>query len=397
MLKDDYANFVRSGFQRTTYGKWLKDEGVAVYENWFVSDVWELDLAPWPRIGGRAVFITLYPMMEGQRGMYFAEIPAGRAMEPIKHLYEQIICVLDGHGTTEIWQEGDSGKHVFEWGRGSIFSPPLNTWYRMFNLGHDPVRFLAINRAPAAMNEFQNANFMFNCPYTFRERYDGQESYFTAAPKERKDSRGLWETNFILNAIQEDLDAAEWKASGGGITGFRLSGNQMVGHISQWPVGRYHKAHYHGAGALLLGLRSEGYVLLWPSAAGTQLYSSGRSNEVIEVPWGRGSLYSPPSEWFHQHFNTGAEPARHLAIRGGNPFSGAILGSNVLESNNNPTAIDIKEGGTLLEYEDEDPQVRLRYQEALRSKGVPFAMPEGIYERGYASTLGPQSRPAEWR
>jgi hypothetical protein len=102
---------------------------------------------------------------------------------------------------------------------------------------------------------------------------------------------------------------------------------------------------------------------------------------VIEVPWGRGSIYSPPSEWFHQHFNTGREPARHLAIRGGNLFSLSILGGNAEEQAN---MISTSEGGSLLEYEDEDPEVPRRYQEALKANGVQNQMPEELHRPGYA-------------
>jgi hypothetical protein len=103
---------------------------------------------------------------------------------------------------------------------------------------------------------------------------------------------------------------------------------------------------------------------------------------VIEVPWGRGSIYSPPTEWFHQHFNTGKEPARHLAIRGGNLFSLSMLGGQgATQANMTSTS----EGGTLLEYEDEDPEVRRRYRDALAANGVVNQMPDQLYGAGYAS------------
>jgi mannose-6-phosphate isomerase-like protein (cupin superfamily) len=384
MLKEAYAQTIGGAFQRTTYGQWLKSENVRIYEDWAVPDVWDLELAPWPRMGVRASFITLYPMMEGQRGMFVAEIPPGGATEPIRHLYEQVVMVLEGRGTTEIWQEGDSRKHVFEWGRGSIFSPPLNVWYRMYNLGRDPVKLVAINRAPAAMNEFHSAEFIFTCTHVFRERFSGEEGFFTPALRNHRNATGAWETNFIPNALENDLDPNETKVSAGGSMAFRLCGNSMTGHISQWPVGRYHKAHFHGAGAMLLGLRSRGYVLLWPAAAGTHPYTDGHEDDVIEVPWGRGSVYSPPSEWYHQHFNTGPEPARHLAIRGGNPFSGALLGSEAA-GGPHATTRGQDEGGTVLDYESEDPEVRRRFQEALKREGVANEMPAELYEPGFVA------------
>ena len=73
-LKEEYATRVRAYFERTPYAEWLRDEGVAVYEGWTVPDVWKLETAPWPRLGGRACFITIYPQMEGQRGMYVVDI-----------------------------------------------------------------------------------------------------------------------------------------------------------------------------------------------------------------------------------------------------------------------------------------------------------------------------------
>ena len=92
------------------------------------------------------------------------------------------------------------------------------------------------------------------------------------------------------------------------ITCFEIAGNSLVGHLSQWPAGLYHKAHYHGPGSVLFGLQSNGYVLLWSKDLGTRPYESGNGDGVVEMSWKDGSVYCPPGGWFHQHFNIGSEP-----------------------------------------------------------------------------------------
>jgi hypothetical protein len=157
-----------------------------------------------------------------------------------------------------------------------------------------------------------------------------------------------------------------------------MSENSLIGHISDWPVGHYHKAHYHGPGAVLLILRSEGYVLLWPKDAGARPYQSGRESEVVEFRWKPGSIYTPPSGWFHQHFNTGRERARQFAVRYGgrlHPVEFKIAAKRAEEG----VMTSIRDGGTLIEYEDEDPEIRQRYEATLRANGIPCDMPPVVY------------------
>jgi hypothetical protein len=35
----------------------------------------------------------------------------------------------------------------------------------------------------------------------------------------------------------------------------------------------------------------------------------------------------------------------------------------------------VKDGGTLIEYEDEDPAIRRTYEAEIKAKGIAFAMP----------------------
>src|SRR5215475_1429227 len=153
-----------ASLERTGYCQWMKSESVPIAEGFSVEDVRELKLSPWQRLGSNGAFVHLYGM-EGQTGMYVAEIPPGGALNPERHLYEEMIYILAGHGATEIWQEGGQ-KRLFEWGPFSLFAPPLNSWHRLVNGGREPVRLMAVTTAPIAMDFYRNPEFIFNCPLT---------------------------------------------------------------------------------------------------------------------------------------------------------------------------------------------------------------------------------------
>ncbi|HLY66888.1 MAG TPA: cupin, partial [Chloroflexota bacterium] len=68
---------------------------------------------------------------------------------------------------------------------------------------------------------------------------------------------------------------------------------------------------------MLMVVRSKGYSIMWPRELGLRPYEDGHDDEVVRVDWQVGSVFTPPTGWFHQHFNLGHEPARQLALRYG--------------------------------------------------------------------------------
>ena len=152
--------------KETTYERWMHEEGVPTVRGYGVTDVRAIELGRWKRLGGRGAFIQLEGM-EGITGMYVAEIPPGGALNPEKHLYDELICILGGRGATEDWsgpeREPDGNKNFFEWQAGSLFAPPLNTWHRLLNgSGSEPVKYLAVTSAPLVLDLFDNIPFVFN-------------------------------------------------------------------------------------------------------------------------------------------------------------------------------------------------------------------------------------------
>src|SRR6266508_1600657 len=139
----------------TPYEGWARRQGVPVYEGYGLTDLNEPDFGYWERIGAEAYF-SLMRGMEGITGMYVARLPAGGQTRRERHLYEKVIYVLAGSGTTLI--EDPQGKEQsFEWREGSLFAIPLNCPHQFFAMG-EPVRYAAFTTAPLVFDLFYNAH-----------------------------------------------------------------------------------------------------------------------------------------------------------------------------------------------------------------------------------------------
>ncbi|HEU4344543.1 MAG TPA: ethanolamine ammonia lyase-activating protein [Candidatus Binatia bacterium] len=335
---------------KTTYQQFLDREAVPAVRAFYIENVREVDLHPWPRMDGRGVYLNL-DGTEGVNDCYICEISPGKSLRPQKHLFEELVFVVSGHGATTVWRDGQR-KQTFEWGAGSLFSPPLNTWYQHFNgQGDRPARLLAMTNAPTVLNLFHNIDFVFNCDYPFTDRYAGEEDFFSG--NGRAPAEGFYDTNFIRDVTGFELVERRDRGAGGRMMMIEMANNVMSAHISQFPVGTYKKAHRHGAGAHVIILKGEGFSLIWPEG-----------KEIKRYRWGAGSLLVPPERWFHQHFNIGGEPARYLALKpfSSRKFPGLRKQWGISES--------VKSGGDQIEYEDEDPRIRQMFEEELAKRGA---------------------------
>lgn len=342
-------------YQKTTYEIWQEEQGIPVVNDYFVPDLTALSLHPWSRLGGKGLFINLIGA-ELTVDCYVCEISPGDAIREEKHLYEEVIFILSGRGATTVWNERGS-KQVFEWQEGSLFSPPLNTWHQLFNgQGDKPARFLGVSTAPMMINIIHNLDFIFNNNYTFHDRYDGSVDYFGAKGKSLP--WRVWESNFIPDV--RNFKLKEWKERGASGSNIMLEfcENILTAHISEFPFGTYKKAHRHGPGAHIIILNGKGYSLIWPEGG-----------ERKKIDWHEHSMFSPPDQWFHQHFNIGNTPARYLAIRRRSEKYPLVPGGH------RGGDVDRKLGGRQIEYEDEDPSIRELFAQELSREGVKLMMP----------------------
>jgi oxalate decarboxylase/phosphoglucose isomerase-like protein (cupin superfamily) len=333
--------------RETPYLRWVRSEGLDILPAHYVPNLRTVDLKPWARRGGLGVFIN-HEASRTTNDCYVCEIPAGKALEQQRMMFEEMILVLEGRGSTTVWN--DAGDRIaFEWKAGSIFAIPLNCWHRHFNgSGRNSARFVAVTNAPPVINLYEDLDFVFATKRDFKQRFSGEPDYFTT----KGEQKGfLLTTNFVPDAVNLPLIEAKERGAGGGHIRFKLARGSLDSHMSQFPVGTYKKAHAHNPGAHVIILSGEGYSLMW-----------SEGDEPIRYDWQIGTLIVPPNAVYHQHFNTGPTPARYLAFKAPNPQR---------NSQGVPTAwISRREGGTQVDYADESLAVRRMFEDALALHGL---------------------------
>jgi len=340
---------------KAAFEQWVDFEGVPMIRDFFIPDLHAVEVRSWDRLGAEGCWVVLgAPEDQLSMAAYVCEIRPGQSTKPQRHLFEEIVFILEGSGATAVWNEGEK-RLTFEWKRGSLFSPPLNEWHQHFNgSGSEVVRYVALTNAPAVFNMFHSYEFIMANPFRFRERFDGDSQYFSGKGKTHPGD--VWESNFIPDIV--DVPFFEFSLKGPGMkhVELELSSNTLSAHISESPVGVYKKAHRHGPGANIIILAGRGYTLMWREGEPWKRFD-----------WGPGSMTSPPNRWFHQHFNLGRQPIRQLALKGWGqkyPIGGWEQMFKSTEA-----------GGDMIEFEDEDPALRAMYIEELKKEGLELNMP----------------------
>ncbi len=367
------------------YDQFMESEGIPCYRSIGVRTVLDIELKPWKRLGGRGSYIQLFGT-EGLWGSYVVEVPAGGALNVDKHMYEKVVFVVEGRGSTEVWSGANaSKKQTFEWQKGSTFSIPLNASHRFVNATNSPALLYCGTTAPNVMNLFDNANFIFNNDFSFTDRYSGNEDYFKSVEDVEPDPvRGLAmrRTNFIPDLINCELPLDNRRSPGYRRVEPWMAGNRFYFWIGQHETGRYSKAHKHASAAVLLCLKGKGYTYTWPAdVIGMRPWEAGKSELVRRQDYEYGGLVSaaPMSgDWFHQHFGISKEPLRVSAWHGPNnqrSRKAGLPGEAIMDYG----AIDLKKGGSAIPYCDEDPHLRNEFAERLKAEGVESRMLPEFY------------------
>ena len=361
--EQDEAGIASFGAATYTYDKWMQSVGIPVHKGYFIPNLNSLELAWWEDRGCQAAFIQLM----GQEGIIEArvsEIPPGESLPPFKLAVDEVVYVVSGRGLTSVWT-GSQPRHTVEWQAHSMFLLPRNRHHQFSNTqGTAPVRLLHYNYLPLAMTTVADPQFFFNNPYDAPDRLgEGSAGFYSEARSvPRVDRRGregyLWLDNFSPDMRSWDkLEANQTRGAGGHSVYIQFPGSEMSSHMSAFHPRLYKKAHRHGPGRVIVIPVGDGYSILWEEG-----------KEKIVVPWQEASAFVPPNRWFHQHFNVGGARARYLALHPPTQFHG-YTDESVGDLSNDQ-----------IEYADEDPWIREKFEEELNQRVLTSLMPEEAYK-----------------
>lgn len=353
---------------RDPYLEWTAREGVPVVED-FGVDLHKVETRLWPRLDVPAAFVHLKGRGDFM-SLFVIDLPPGAKCAPQQHLFEEVVYVLSGHGSTTVEVEGE--RHSFEWGPSSLFALPLNARYQHFNgSGTEKARLVSANNLTLMMNLLHDEDFIFNNSTVFRNRM-GKPGYFTGDGEriETAPGRFMWETNFVADVTAFKLEAWEQRGARSKNIRFAFADGVMHAHTSEMAVGTYKKGHRHGPDFHVLITVGQGYSLFWHEG----------DKDFIRVDWHPGVVFAPTDGVFHQHFNTSRQPARYMALALGSlryPLTADKLKIFV------GVDVDVKKGGAQIEYTDQDPRIHTLYLTELAKSGVASEMGDQFDEVGW--------------
>jgi hypothetical protein len=256
-----------------------------------------------------------------------------------------------------------------------MLGPPLNAWHVIANDGDAPLRIVGFTNAPPVLDLYRDAAFVFGTDHVFDRGFAGDPGYFEAGPVRRAgerwpvgDSIDPFVTNFVedVRALTPVMHA--WQDKNADFATFAMASAALSPHVSAWAPASYQRAHRHSGGAMVLLLEGSGSFMMWPREAGRQPWEDGRSDAVVRGELRPGGLYSPPTDWFHMHFNESPEPALYLAVT---PQGRADRLHYVPDPFHDPLielyAQRAEPESRFIRVEDEDPEIRQIFDAAVRA------------------------------
>jgi mannose-6-phosphate isomerase-like protein (cupin superfamily) len=285
--------------------------GKFVAENTLEGYCWSLNTLPLgdrPQLGDKAKVLRV-----GGAGQLTQIIEIAPGRKTVWHGYgwegEALFYVLSGRGQTEYrGMTGGLPSNKYTWKKNSLFAIPVDHEMQHTNLDPaQPLRLLAVTGY--AINMY---------PFVEQQLRSGRQN---PAENAEERARTLSTTTYPGHYVDDlrEHPVAMREARGNRTAFFNMM--STVGHRTHPNVhiseltGPQAYAHKHGNQPIFVILKGAGYDI-WSEARDLKEYvASVKAGTAHRAEYGTGTLCGVPGgpHW-HQHFSTGAEPLRYLAI-----------------------------------------------------------------------------------
>ena len=216
--------------------------------------------------------------------------------------------MLSGRGETEFRSVGGLPTNKYTWKKNSLFAIPVDHQMQHRNLDKtQPLRLYAVTGY--AINLY---------PYVAEELRSGRQNP-AEGPEERAATlaRTTYPGHYVDDLREHPVAMREARGNKTAFfntmatAGHRTHPNV---HISEL-TGPEAFAHKHGNQPMFIILKGKGYDI-WSEAADLKAYEEAvKTKKAHTAPYDVGTMCGVPAgpHW-HQHFSTGTDPLRYLAI-----------------------------------------------------------------------------------
>jgi mannose-6-phosphate isomerase-like protein (cupin superfamily) len=286
---------------------WWKPFVQSASRDGYCFDLPTMPLVDRPQLGDKAVVIKAGGV--GQL-VQLIEIPPGGQTK--WHGYgwdgEALFYVLSGRGETEYRSPGGLPTNKYTWKKNSLFAIPVDHQMQHRNLDKtQPLRMLVATGY--AINLY---------PYVTEELRSGKENP-AETPEERTStlSRTTYPGHYVDDLREHPVAMREARGNKTAFFNMMATAGHRTHpnvHISEL-TGAQAFAHKHGNQPMFVILKGKGYDI-WSEAADLKAYQEAvKAKQAKSAPYDVGTMCAVPAgpHW-HQHFSTGTEPLRYLAI-----------------------------------------------------------------------------------
>jgi quercetin dioxygenase-like cupin family protein len=275
-----------------------------------------------------------------QEDVTLIEIPPGKSLPPRHHLAEEVIYVVSGKGSMEMWPSASRKSEMvkYDWSEGDYLSPTLNAWYRLVNASPDrPARMVSITTAPLTEEVFHNAELLQSEDTVFESRWKWSVGH--KAEYDPSAAEGPNTVRMLVGNILPDLVNRPMRNRGEAMSGITITpdGDMAGNRLLEMEAREFLTPdattpdHRHVWETVYIVLKGDGYAIL-----------QRKGEPERRLNWTAGDLFIVGANEYHNLRPLHGSHARFLEVKPSGYFRRVGLAPNFLMQNKPGTSVHLR-------------------------------------------------------